>query len=247
MQRLKKLNNLNPTTIRPQIDGAYGVGRMADGSKRRMSAGLQAPSRRIRRRATILCVLRRREEVKSIVDWMDEKQGRGWKKRMQFRDGYMNENIPPRWVRGSVYPRQSSVERLRDYAARFGYGQTTPAPVALAPERTVELANSPRALGSLSLCGCGSSGRWGREARVLPFRCACYQLSAVGFCRTAVVVSKKQILNIRFVVRAGVERSRVLALGHSSTLSGALCSLEEMPATCATRPPHRGDESLRTH
>lgn len=99
-------------------------------------------SRRIKRRATIICVLRRREEVKSIVDWMDETQGRGWKKRMQFRDGYMNENIPPRWVRGSVCPRQSSVERLRDYAARFGYGQTAPAPVALAPELAVQLANS---------------------------------------------------------------------------------------------------------
>jgi hypothetical protein len=97
---------------------------------------------RIKRRATILCVLRRREEVKSIVDWMDERQGRGWKKRMQFRDGYMNENIPPRWVRGSVYPRQSSVDRLRGYAARFGYGQTAPAPVALAPELAVQLANS---------------------------------------------------------------------------------------------------------
>jgi len=98
--------------------------------------------RRLKRRTAILCVLRRREEVKSIVDWMDETQGRGWKKRMQFRDGYMNENIPPRWVRGSVYPRQSSVERLRDYAARFGYGQTPPAPVALAPELAVQLANS---------------------------------------------------------------------------------------------------------
>lgn len=97
---------------------------------------------RIKRRATILSILQRREEVKSIVDWMDEKQGRGWKKRMQCRDRYMNENIPPRWVRGSVYPRQSSVERLRAYAARFGYGQTSTAPVSPFPDLTVQLANS---------------------------------------------------------------------------------------------------------
>jgi hypothetical protein len=139
---LKIPTPMGPTTVRPRVDGAYGAGRMTDASKRRMSAGPQALSRRIRRRATILCVLRRREEVKSIVDWMDEKEGRGWKKRMQFRDGYMNENIPPRWVRGSVCPRQSSVERLRDYAARFGYGQTSTPPVALAPELAVQLANS---------------------------------------------------------------------------------------------------------
>jgi hypothetical protein len=98
--------------------------------------------RRLKRRTAILCLLRRREEVKSIVDWMDKKQGRGWKKRMQFHDRYMNENIPPRWVRGSVYPRQSSVERLRMYAARFGYGKAPETPVALAPELAVQLANS---------------------------------------------------------------------------------------------------------
>jgi len=85
---------------------------------------------------------------------------------------------------------------------------------------------APRALGSLSLCDGGSSGRWGREARVLPFRCACYQLSAVGFCRTAVVVSKKQILNIRFVVRARVELSSTPGPRRCSGLSGAVLSLK---------------------
>ncbi len=68
-------------------------------------------------------MISRRNEIQAIVAWMDAQVGPGWKKRMEERDRYMNQNIPPRWVRGSVRPLQRSVERLRAYAARFGYGQ----------------------------------------------------------------------------------------------------------------------------
>jgi hypothetical protein len=68
-------------------------------------------------------VISRRNEIQAIVAWMDARVGPGWKKRMEERDRYMNQNIPPRWVRGSVRPLQRSVERLRAYAERFGYEQ----------------------------------------------------------------------------------------------------------------------------
>lgn len=76
-----------------------------------------------RSREALLAVMLRRNEISNIVAWMDARVGPGWKKRMEERDRYMNQNIPPRWVRGSVRPLQRSVERLRAYAARFGYGQ----------------------------------------------------------------------------------------------------------------------------
>lgn len=79
--------------------------------------------RRYRSRKALLAVISRRNEIQAIVAWMDAQVGPGWKKRMEERDRYMNQNIPPRWVRGSVRPLQRSVERLRAYAARFGYGQ----------------------------------------------------------------------------------------------------------------------------
>lgn len=67
--------------------------------------------------------LRRRDEVREIVAWMDRTQGAGWKKRMQYLDHYMGEGLPPLWVSGRKVPTLKSVERLREYAARFGYGK----------------------------------------------------------------------------------------------------------------------------
>lgn len=67
--------------------------------------------------------MRRRDEVREIVAWMDRTQGAGWKKRMQYLDHYMGEGLPPLWVNGRRVPTLESVKRLREYAERFGYGK----------------------------------------------------------------------------------------------------------------------------
>lgn len=67
--------------------------------------------------------LRRRDEVREIVAWMNRAQGAGWKKRMQYLDHYMDEDLPPLWISGRRVPTVESVQRLREYAERFGYGK----------------------------------------------------------------------------------------------------------------------------
>jgi hypothetical protein len=67
--------------------------------------------------------LRRRDEVREVVAWMNRTQGAGWKKRMQYLDGYMDEDLPSLWVSGRRVPTLESVQRLREYAQRFGYGK----------------------------------------------------------------------------------------------------------------------------
>lgn len=69
--------------------------------------------------------LRRRDEVREIVAWMDRTQGPGWKKRMQYLDRYMDEDSPPIWVKGRRVPTLESVQRLREYAQRFGFGKVS--------------------------------------------------------------------------------------------------------------------------
>lgn len=69
--------------------------------------------------------LRRREEVREIVAWMQRTQGPGWRKRMQYLDGYMDEDSPSLWVSGRRVPTLESVQRLREYAERFGYKQVS--------------------------------------------------------------------------------------------------------------------------
>jgi len=70
--------------------------------------------------------MRRRDEVREIVAWMNRTQGVGWKKRMQYLDGYMDEDLPSLWISGRRVPTLESVQRLREYAARFGYGKVSP-------------------------------------------------------------------------------------------------------------------------
>lgn len=70
--------------------------------------------------------MRRRDEVREIVAWMDRTQGPGWKKRMQYLDHYMGEGLPPLWVNGRRVPTLESVKRLREYAERFGFGKVSP-------------------------------------------------------------------------------------------------------------------------
>lgn len=67
--------------------------------------------------------LRRRDEVREIVAWLGRTQGVGWKKRMQYLDGYMDEDLPSLWTSGRRVPTLESVKRLREYAVRFGYGK----------------------------------------------------------------------------------------------------------------------------
>ena len=67
--------------------------------------------------------LRRREEIREVVAWMQRTQGPGWRKRMQYLDGYMDEDLPSLWISGRRVPTLESVQRLREYAERFGYGK----------------------------------------------------------------------------------------------------------------------------
>lgn len=59
-------------------------------------------------------------EVRRIVAWMREHRGYGWLVTME-RDGVMSEELPSEWARGVSRPRAAYLERLRQYAERFGY------------------------------------------------------------------------------------------------------------------------------
>lgn len=59
-------------------------------------------------------------EVRRIVAWMREHRGYGWLVAME-RDGVMSEELPSEWARGVSRPRAAYLERLRQYAERFGY------------------------------------------------------------------------------------------------------------------------------
>ena len=59
-------------------------------------------------------------EVRRIVAWTREHRGYGWLVTME-RDGVMSEELPSEWARGVSRPRAAYLERLRQYAERFGY------------------------------------------------------------------------------------------------------------------------------
>lgn len=52
---------------------------------------------------------------------MERAVGRGWAWRMEHHDHVMCEDMPKSWLVDRKRPKESSVQRLEQYAARFGY------------------------------------------------------------------------------------------------------------------------------
>ena len=63
----------------------------------------------------------RREAVVRVVEYMNSTEGRGWARRMEVRDRYMDQDYPTMWLSGRKLVSRRNLERLETYAARFGY------------------------------------------------------------------------------------------------------------------------------
>lgn len=63
----------------------------------------------------------RRERLERVVEFMDAVEGRGWARRMEKRDCYMDQDYPTVWLSGRKLVSRRNLIRLEDYAARFGY------------------------------------------------------------------------------------------------------------------------------
>lgn len=69
--------------------------------------------------------------VKAVIEFMDKTEGYGWKRRMEKRDHYMDQDMPRRWTTGRI-PSWAMLRKLEEYAARFGYAM----PPAYLPHTT---------------------------------------------------------------------------------------------------------------
>lgn len=56
----------------------------------------------------------------AAIAFMDKHEGYGWRRRMEKRDHYMDQDHPRRWIRGDV-PSWEQLRKFEEYAARFGY------------------------------------------------------------------------------------------------------------------------------
>jgi hypothetical protein len=60
------------------------------------------------------------DRVKAATEWMDKHVGYGWKRQMEVRANYMDQDMPRRWVTGYV-PSWKMLRKFEEYCARFGY------------------------------------------------------------------------------------------------------------------------------
>lgn len=63
----------------------------------------------------------RRERVAAVVKFMDEREGYGWRRRMEVRDRCLDQDFPQMWLSGRRLVSERFLRRFEDYAARFGY------------------------------------------------------------------------------------------------------------------------------
>jgi len=63
----------------------------------------------------------RRDTVARVVEYMNSVEGRGWARRMEKRDHYMDQDYPTLWLSGRKLVSQRNLARLEAYASRFGY------------------------------------------------------------------------------------------------------------------------------
>lgn len=63
----------------------------------------------------------RRERVARVVAFMDAAEGYGWKRRMEARDRFLDQDCPTMWLSGRKLVSRRNLLRLEAYAARFGF------------------------------------------------------------------------------------------------------------------------------
>lgn len=72
-------------------------------------------------RKALLRDAERRERVQRVVDFMNQKVGYGWARRMESRDRYMDQDYPKVWLSGRKLVSARNLIRFEQYAARFGF------------------------------------------------------------------------------------------------------------------------------
>lgn len=81
----------------------------------------------------------RRERVQRVVDFMNQKVGYGWARRMEKRDRWLDQDYPRVWLNGKKRVSVRNLLRFEQYAARFGY--QSPAELTLTPRIQTDLLN----------------------------------------------------------------------------------------------------------
>lgn len=82
------------------------------------------PARTVRR--LVLVSTERRERVQRVVDFMNRAVGRGWARRMEKVDQFMDQDYPTMWLSGRKLVSRRNLHRLEEYARRFSF---VPVPV----------------------------------------------------------------------------------------------------------------------